>query len=232
MHNTSSLERSCHMAGCARLTAISLALLFVLGCSSSSSSGSSKPASSGGSANLPVQVDGKPSGFTASFLAFFPSKLEAHAGDTIQFKLVDTGEPHTVTLGKLVDAGLAAQAKSKDPTGAEVPELAKLPTLIPNDIADPKTDANQTAANPCFLDSGDPPANAVCTKRSQPEFSGSQSLYSSGWLSGDTSFDVKLASNIQPGVYMFLCLLHRGAMTGQFTVVDKSKTIPTAEQVK
>jgi plastocyanin len=31
---------------------------------------------------------------------------------------------------------------------------------------------------------------------------------------------------------MFICLLHRAGMTGQITVVEKSKPLPTADQVK
>ena len=55
-----------------------------------------------------VQVDGVTPAFNATFAAYFPDSLVVHAGDTIVFHSVFRGNPHTVTLGTLVDQGLAA----------------------------------------------------------------------------------------------------------------------------
>ena len=182
--------------------------------------------SGSGKGTVVVNVDGKSPNYNGFFLAYFPSKLTVHPGDTVQFKLVDSGEPHTVALGTLADAGLAAAARSKDPQ-APVPELEKLPTLLP----DGPGDAIQSASNPCFLDSGTP-EQAACAKRQQPDFNGTQSFYNSGWLSADSPFNVKLAADIKPGTYSFFCLLHRQAMQGQFTVVARNATAQDASAVK
>lgn len=73
--------------------------------------------------------------------------MTVHAGDTVAFKLTASGDPHTITLGKLIDAGLAAV---KDPTAHEPPALAKLPNLLPPDGGD----APRSAARPCYIAPG------------------------------------------------------------------------------
>ena len=197
------------------------ALFAVSGCGDDDNGGAGT-----GKGTVVVNVDGKSPNYNGFFLAYFPSKLTVHPGDTVQFKLVDSGEPHTVSMGTLADAGLAAAAKSKDPQ-APVPELEKLPRLFPKGPGD----AIQSLSNPCFLDSGTP-EQAACEKRQQPDFNGTQSFYNSGWLSADSPFNVKLAADIKPGTYSFFCLLHRQDMQGQFTVVAKNATAQDASAVK
>ena len=84
------------------------------------------------------------------------------------------------------------------------------------------TDANQGPANPCFLDTGDFPLDTPCPTAAQPDFNGTQSVYSSGWLGGDKDFTVKLADDIKPGTYKWICLLHGPEMIGTLTVAAKS----------
>ncbi len=185
---------------------------------------------------LAVQVDGKASTYNSTFLAYFPNELTARPGDTVQFKLVDTGEPHTVTFGTLADQALAAAAKAAAApnappgVGDAVPEMQKLPNLLPEGPGD----AIQAAAQPCFLASGDPPASDACAKaqQTQPAFNGKQTFYNSGWLAPDQIFSVKLADDIAPGTYSYFCLLHRSIMSGKVTVVAKSASVATADQVK
>ena len=50
-----------------------------------------------------VSVDGKSPSYNLAADAYFPSALKVHPGDTIQFREVWSGEPHTVTFGTLVD---------------------------------------------------------------------------------------------------------------------------------
>jgi plastocyanin len=208
--------------------------------------------SGGGSKNkaqvFPVQVDGKTDAFVASFLAFFPNKVEAHAGDTVEFHSNFTGEPHTVTLGKDVDDdfNLIAEACPNgglaDPACAEGPPAefadradavdAKLPPLLPDLPSDP---ISQAAAQPCFLATGDAPTdNSACSAaqmQPQPDFDGTQTFYNSGWLQDQQVFTVKLASKIAPGTYNYFCLLHREGMSGTITVVDTATDVATpAEQ--
>jgi len=175
-----------------------------------------------------VAVDGHTAENQAAFLAYYPNAVSVHPGDTIEFGLLDSGEPHTVTFGTLVDSGFAALPTWTDQT-TEPPDLAKLPGLLP----DGPGDANQVAANPCFIASGDPPADAAaaCPSTDQPAFDGTQSFYNSGWLGADAPFSVTLSSDIKPGTYTYFCLLHRAGMTGTITVVDPATEVKSAGDV-
>lgn len=167
-----------------------------------------------------VDVDGTPDDQNLAFLAFFPSELSVHAGDTIDFGLVDTGEPHTVALGSLVDGVLSTSPEDDE----------ALFTAVPNMLPGPG-DADQTAANPCFIASGAPPVNTRCTG-DQPDFDGTQSFYNSGWLAPESTFSVPLADDIEPGTYHFVCLIHGSVMSGSFTVVDDDEDVPTPAEVR
>src|SRR5439155_8918692 len=58
---------------------------------------------------LAVQVDAATtSTFNLEAIAYFPDKLTAHPGDTLQFHSNFRGEPHTVTFGAMINRGLAA----------------------------------------------------------------------------------------------------------------------------
>ncbi len=175
-------------------------------------------------ATYSVQVDGKPGSFNGAFLAFFPKETVAHPGDTVQFKVIDTGEPHSATLGTLVDAGAAAVAKAPTAPPGTLPEMAKIPELIPATGGD----AIQVGAQPCFIETGAPPKD-VCTKdqQKQTDFNGKQAYYNSGWLAADKPFTVKLAADIKPGTYAVMCLVHREAMIAKVTVVDATASAPS-----
>lgn len=202
------------------------------------------------SSQITVEVDGAPSDLSMSALAYFPQAVTVHPGDTVQFHSNDTGEPHTVTLGAIIDTGLKAFNALPDeikkaegpPSSEQIAKLPadqqqlvkdalglddKLPALLPNGPGD----ANQMAANPCFLATGDPGKDAACPKVAQPAFTGTQSVFSSGYLPDDATFDVKLADDIAPGTYNFMCLLHRQGMTGSITVVGKDQKVPSADEV-
>lgn len=171
-----------------------------------------------------VIVDGHTTENQSAFLAYFPNELTVRPGDAIAFPLWDSGEPHTVTFGTIVDAGLSAVAGGADPETE--PNLAKLPVLLSEEPGD----ANQVAANPCFVDEGDPPAEA-CLDAEQPPFDGTQSFYNSGWLGESSDFGVTLAEDIAPGTYSYMCLLHGLDMTGTITVVDEGTQVMSAEEV-
>jgi plastocyanin len=81
-------------------------------------------------------------------------------------------------------------------------------------------DAIQSTANPCFVQSGAPPAKGACAKSAQPEFDGTESFYNSGWLDSNAKFTVHLSSAAAPGTYRFMCALHREGMTGKIVVVS------------
>jgi len=183
-----------------------------------------------------VQVDAKSTAFAAAFTAYFPNEVKVHPGDTVQFTEVFTGEPHSVVLGTLVQNGLTAYdtaSAGKPPDSVDestIPELAKIPDMLP----DGPGDANQSTAQPCFLATGDPPGPGAtaCPKVAQPDFDGTQTVYSSGFLPDKATFDVKLASTIKPGTYRYMCALHRTSMQGKITVVAAGAAADTAATAK
>ena len=182
-----------------------------------------------GSQTFTVNVDGVNPKANESFLAYFPRNSTVHAGDTVVFHYVGVGEPHTVTLGTLADNAVSvnnhltpAQQQSNVPPPAMRAADALLPQLFPQGPGD----AVASAADPCFMQSGDPGSN-ICpnSQHQQPDFNGSQSYYNSGWLDANQKFTVKLSSSTPAGTYRFFCLLHREFMSGKITVVPSSKTI-------
>ena len=149
-----------------------------------------------------------------------------HAGDTVAFQMVGNGEPHTVTLGTLTNTVLAAfeklsPAQQQNPPKSVIALDAAVPSLLP---AGPG-DAVQSVANPCFVASGTPPAKGSCPKVAQPDFTGQESFYNSGWLDSKQKFTVHLAAGIAPGTYRFMCALHREGMTGKIVVVPAGTTV-------
>src|SRR3954471_13922974 len=179
-----------------------------------------------------VQVDGTTDKFNAAFLEYFPKRVTVHPGDTVDFHENWTGEPHTVTMGTLVDAGLKAVAaipKDQQQSAPPPAEFAKLPTLLPEGPGD----AHQNAAQPCFLTTGEPPAdpNTACSKDQQKatDFTGAQTYYNSGFLPEGDTYKVKLSSDIKPGTYSYYCNLHGPDMSGSIIVVGKDRSVPSAD---
>jgi plastocyanin len=204
------------------------AAVVIGGCSSSSSSSSSSGSGTSSGQTRTIKVDNSTPAFHGAFLAYFPNEVSVHAGDTVDFSEVFTGEPHSVTLGTLVEKGLTA-AKAADPNGPPPADFASLPQMLPNGPGD----ADQRAVNPCFVDTGALPtaATSACPKVSQPAFNGNQAYYSSGFLSKGSDFKVQLASDIKPGAYHYYCNLHGPQMSGTITVVPSSTTVPTQTDV-
>lgn len=111
-----------------------------------------------------VRVDGSTRRFKASFLAYFPTRVEVRQGDTISFKEIWSGEPHTVTMGTLVETQLAAARAL--PAGAPVPE--GLPGLPRGRILPAPAKLVLSAAEPCYLESGSPlDASGPCPRSKQ-----------------------------------------------------------------
>lgn len=218
-----------------RMTVLfAVAALAAAGCGSSSSTTTAQPKgtttpAAAGPQTVGVQVDGKSPSLVASYTAYFPNEVKARPGDSVKFTSTYGGEPHTVTLGTMVDTALP-KAAAAGPNADEPPELKKIPALIP----DGPGDAVQTVAQPCFLATGDLPAGgAACSKeqQAQPAFDGTQSFFNSGFLPDQATFTVKLANTIKPGVYNYFCTLHRAGMSGKITVVDSGQTVPPPAQV-
>src|ERR1041384_231590 len=161
-----------------RIFVAAAVLMLVLGACSKS-----KSSTGGGPTTYDIQVDGRNKDVVNSALtAYFPNTLTAHPGDTVKFAYpVNTGEPHTVTFGTLVDSFVkAAEAQGQNVDESKIPENSKLPDIFPPGPGD----ANQQSAHPCFLDTGAPQAGATaCTTKTAPDFTGTQAFYNSGYLS-------------------------------------------------
>ncbi len=192
-----------------------------------------------------VLVDYNHDEFAGSFIAYFPKSVRVHAGDTVVFRQEWTGEPHSVTMGTLVDQAMTVVAplmeKYPEPDAQPSPEdeaafeaaMKDLPWMFGDD------GVQQNGAQPCYLDEGTPPAdaNTPCAdvQQEQPEFNGRQSYYSSGFIPYQgpqgNRFEVPLASDIPPGTYNFYCNLHGPGQAGTITVVPSDVDIPSQDEV-
>jgi len=211
-------------------TLVALSLLLV-GCSSSTSGGPN-------ALTRTVLVDYNHDEFAGSFLSYFPQVIEVRQGDTINFKQAWTGEAHSVTMGTLVDAAVKPVReiiKSGNIPDEPPPEIVELLKPLPEMFGD--TGVRQSAAQPCYLDTGAPPLDesTPCPKNPQPEFNGRQSYYSSGFIpyegtQGNT-YRVKLSADIAPGTYTYYCNLHGPLMSGEIVVKSKGAKVPSQGSV-
>jgi plastocyanin len=186
-----------------------------------------------------VLVDYRHDAFASSFIGFFPDRVEVHAGDTVSFRQVWTGEPHSVTFGASFNDELGELIKVRRRGGATDPvpvsdDLQALPVVLGR--PDQSFAINQNGAQPCYLDEGLPPADpdTPCTERAQPEFNGRHAYYSSGFLPYEAEgnkYDIKLANDIEPGQYNFLCTLHGVGQSTQIVVVPDADPVPPASEV-
>jgi plastocyanin len=193
-------------------------------------------ASYGGSRNaaqtFSVNVDGHNPKANEVFLAYYPHVVSVHPGDTVVFHEVGPGEPHTVTLGTLTDSvvsqyeKLTPKQRQGPPPKALLRLDAKLPFLLPQGPGD----AIQSAANPCFLSTGVPSSKSACPKTTQPDFTGSQAYYNSGWLNSNARFTVRVSKTTPTGTYYVMCLLHREGMTGKIDVVPSTTSVPSPSE--
>ncbi len=188
-----------------------------------------------GSQTFTVNVDGRNKKVNESFIGFYPNIVDVHAGDTVVFHYVGVGEPHTVALGTLTNAAVAAfdkltPAQLNNPPKSAIALDAKVPGLFPQGPGD----VIPAGGDPCFLASGAPPAKTACPKTAQPSFDGSQSFYDSGWLKNNQRFTVHLSATTPAGSYRFMCLLHREGMSGQINVVPASASVasPAAQAAR
>ena len=175
-----------------------------------------------------VDVDGGNPVANESFIAYFPNVVRVHPGDTVVFREVGNGEPHTATLGTLVNGAVAAFAKltpaqQNNPPSAAVAADAKLPQFTEGQ----SLTLTPSAADPCSLASGVPSPKAPCPKTTPAAFDGTQSYENSGWLGSNASYTVHISSAAPPGTYDFMCLIHREGMTGKIVVVPAGTPIPS-----
>ena len=198
-----------------------------VGLSSALASAAGRSAAAG--QTFTVDVDGKGKAINEAFLAYYPNVVRVHAGDTVVFHMAGNGEPHTVTLGTLANTAVSEfeqltpqQRQAESPPKPLQEADAALPQLLPQGPGD----AVQSAANPCFVQSG-APGTSLCPRSQhvQPAFTGTQSFYNSGWLDSNARFSVHLSGSTAPGAYRFMCLLHRESMSGRIVVVPSGTAV-------
>ncbi|MDP1795564.1 MAG: hypothetical protein Q8K63_15615 [Acidimicrobiales bacterium] len=198
--------------------------------------------SGGGGDSRTILVDYQTDDFAAAFLGYYPRNFTVTPGMTVKFEQAWTGEPHSVTMGKIVDEGYAPIAKVLDgyldgttPIPDEPPaeyneEIweQKLPYMF----GDGDGEVNQSAALPCYAPKeSDLPQDKSkpCAKefRDKPEFDGTHAYYSSGFIPFEgelaNEFELKLADDIDDGKYAYYCNLHGILMSGQITVDRDAK---------
>lgn len=198
--------------------------LFAAGGASGATAGGSRARAA--SQTFRVSVDGMNPSANEAFIAYFPNVVRVHAGDTVAFQMEGNGEPHTVTLGTLTNTLLSAFERLTPAQQNNPPKsILKLDATVPQLLPQGPGDAIQSAANPCFLSSGTPPSKGPCTTVTQPDFTGQEAFYNSGWLNSKQKFTVHLSSAIAPGTYRFMCALHREGMTGKIVVVPSSTSV-------
>jgi plastocyanin len=187
---------------------------------------------------IEIGVDAKSDEFATSWIHFFPDKVKARPGDTIEFKAAFTGEPHSVAAGTLINEGL--EAFSKLPEGDEPPPpdveaiLEKIPFAFNEEGSGPEDLFLQAASQPCYLEGDDPPTAAACpeTAREAPaEFTGKERFLSTGLMEDEDTLSLKLADDIAPGTYTFMCLVHGPEMLEEVTVVEEGTDVPAADEV-
>lgn len=191
-----------------------------------------------------VRVDYSHDEFGSYFLLYFPREVTLRPGDTAVFKQTWTGEPHSVTMGTLVDdymglvePYLQAAREGKPLPDEEPADVAEAGKPLPYMFGESFDDVAQNAAQPCYLDSGGPPADPAtpCDQQDQPDFNGKQSYYNSGFIpyegAGGNEFRVPLADDIKPGTYFYYCNYHGAFMSGKIKVVGKGASIPSQEDV-
>jgi plastocyanin len=195
----------------------------------------------GSGKSVRVEVDNRTDDFNSYSIAYFPDKLTVHPGTDVKFHMNFNGEPHTVTFGSSIDKALGIFDKltPEQQNGPPPPEVEalKIPFVIPDDadFSDPaNVKFNQSAAQPCFLASGETaPGAAPCdVQEAKDAFDGSQPIVNSGLLKDDDEFDVKLADDLAPGTYSWICLFHGPEMRGEITVVADSAKADSAADVK
>jgi plastocyanin len=138
----------------------------------------------------------------------------------------------------VIDQAFAAIAKlGPNPDEEKIfglPEVQKIPSFFPFGPEGPPPGPpapNQGAAQACFVDTLPASAKDACPKAAQPDFSGKAALYNSGYLEEGDTFSVKLAADLAPGTYNWMCLVHGAEMKGALTVTPATDTIPEPKAV-
>ncbi|MDX6196988.1 MAG: hypothetical protein QOJ79_139 [Actinomycetota bacterium] len=201
----------------------------------SASAAPSPSPTAAGPQTFTVLVDGHTADNKAFFINYFPKKLQVHPGDTVQFKSLYSGEPHTVALGTAINTAVTTVEAllKKNPhaldNGPPPPALARIPQVLPQGPGD----AIQAGAQPCVVGAkGTLPTKAACPVQEEPAFAGTEQLVSSGWFGVDSTWSMTFSPSTPPGDYRMMCQIHGPEMTGTVSVVDAATPIKDAAAVQ
>lgn len=193
------------------------------------------------STTIEVGDDNRVFRFPSVFNAFLPSEVPLHAGDAVNFQVRDSGEPHTLAMGRLVNEAVS-EIERLGPTAElddieKTKQMRKLPTLFPTVASAEVPKLNLSAAKRCILQDGEPPVSEEggapeCDDVGQPDFDGTHAFYSAGVLEDGEPFRVKLSGDIAPGTYAFMCLMHRSQMTGNIEVRPDDVARPAVAELR
>ncbi len=222
-----------------RAVVVVAALVLVAGCGSGAGN-------TAGAQTRTVQVDYNHDEFATSMLENYPRRVQVRPGDTVEFRQTWTGEPHSVTMGTLVDEKIGplidlfneVESTGEFPEG-EPEEFEAFDAALPYALGD--DGMVQNAAQPCYVDqeefTGTYPGDETtpCPEVEQPVFDGRQAIYNSGVIpyegvDGNT-FRVTLANDIPTGTYTYYCNVHGPLQYGQIEVVAGGSEIPSQAEV-
>lgn len=200
--------------------------------------------SNSGGDSRTIEVDYRSDKFAGAFLGYYPREVTVTPGTKLKFHQTWTGEPHSVTFGKMMDDELVGNPDLLrlldgyvDGT-IEVPDEppkeydeefwdSKLPALFTEG-----DDLGQDAAFPCYVrrESQLPKNDKKCSaaQQKQPEFTGRDAYYSSGFIPFEgprgNTFEMKIADDAKEGTYFYNCNVHGVLMSGKVTV-DKDADV-------
>ena len=196
---------------------------------------STTQASEGESASVTVNVDAETDDPVSFSLGYFPGTVRVRPGDTVVYKSNFTGEPHTITFGSFITPAIeAVENATPEQLAADEPPPAFEPLFKYAMLPQGPGDANQVSANPCFVTTGELPADTTqpCPDQEPAPFTGKEVFYNSGFLADDEEFEIKLADDIAPGIYKGFCMLHFTEMVSTITVVAEGEDVTTAEEAE
>ena len=211
---------------CATVAALGVAAL-IGGCGETTGTPVNAPASTtstSGPATLSVNVGGADSAHPLyDFLAFYPSSISAHPGDTLRLVNPTKETPHTVTFGVLPDH--SNQPALLTP-GVGFTAIAGGPCVSTQPVtATTTTCPGAPAAPPPAAPAGTPPPEVALPA----PFAG-QPFYNSGIFVGGQTAVLPLSADIKPGAYRFICLLHP-TMAATLTIVPAASPIQATDAV-
>lgn len=230
--------------------------LVVTGCGDGDGGGG---ATASGGEERTVLVDYRHDQFASAFLRYYPEQVKVRQGDAVRFKQAWTGEPHSVTMGKVVDRlfeNMEIINKYESPeeaaaagiTEEKIAEILGSFGKVPGMIGD-GYEVYQAGAQPCYVEElddvpyfSDPEteeinddAECIGERENQPAFTGRHALYNSGFIPPDgddaNTFVLPIAEDADPGTYFYFCNYHWTNMSGTVEVVERSASIPSQDQV-